>query len=104
MAKGSMATADPETEVTETEATAETPAGPQGGARPRPTYAAERVQELPEDLTAPKTGARPDPKLIEALQVAMGDPGQWYCVGTYQSKDGARAMLKRMKLAEGDAR
>lgn len=75
-----------------------------GGARPRPTYAAEKVQELPADLTMPKSGPRPDPKFIEALQVAMSDPGEWYCVGTYQSANGARSMLKRVTLPDDNAK
>lgn len=64
---------------------------------PRPTYAAEKVESLPEDLTLPRSGSRTDPAFIEALQVAQADAGVWYCVGTFQSANGARSLLKRIQ-------
>lgn len=70
---------------------------PKGGARPKPTYAAEKVSELPADLTLPRSGPRTDPKLIEALQTAQADAGEWYCVGTFESANGARTALKRIE-------
>jgi hypothetical protein len=68
-----------------------------GGARPKPTYAAEKVTELPTDLTLPRSGPRTDPAFVEALQTAQGDAGEWYCVATFQSAIGARTSLKRIQ-------
>lgn len=68
-----------------------------GGARPKPTYAAEKVAELPTDLTLPRSGPRTDPAFVEALQTAQADAGEWYCVGTFQSANGARTSLKRIQ-------
>lgn len=73
---------------------------PSGGARPKPTYAAEKVTELPADLTLPRSGPRTDPKLVEALQVAQKDAGEWYCVATFQSANGAKTLLKRIQKKE----
>lgn len=71
-----------------------------GGARPKPVYAAEKVTELPADLTLPRSGPRTNPEFIEALQVAQADAGEWYCVGTYQSATGAKTALKRIQKGE----
>lgn len=68
-----------------------------GGTRPKPTYAAEKVEELPADLTLPRSGPRTSPAFIEALQVAQADAGEWYCVATFQSANGARTALKRIQ-------
>lgn len=69
-----------------------------GGARPKPTYVAEKIEgELPADLTLPRSGPRTDPKLVEAFQVAQKDAGEWYCVATFQSANGAKTLLKRIK-------
>lgn len=70
---------------------------PKGGARPKPTYAAEKVSDLPTDLTLPRSGPRTDPKLIEAMQTAQADAGEWYCVGTFESANGARTAMKRIQ-------
>jgi hypothetical protein len=67
----------------------------------RPVYAAEKIDgDLPEDATMPRTGPRMDPDLKEALLVAAGDPGNWYCIGTYQSENGAKTTQKRFQKHE----
>jgi hypothetical protein len=71
-----------------------------GGARPKPIYAAEKVAELPADLMLSRNGPRTDPAFVEALQVAQNDPGSWYCVGTFQSANGAKTALKRIQKGE----
>lgn len=68
-----------------------------GGARPRPEYKAEKVSELPPDLTMPRSGPRTDPAFVEAMTVAQADPGEFYCVATFQSANGARTLLKRIQ-------
>jgi hypothetical protein len=90
------------TEATQaTEATeATTTAATSGGARPRPTYAAAKVAELPKDLKLTRSGPRTDPAFIEALQVCQGDPGEWYEVATFQSQNGAKTALKSIEKKE----
>lgn len=73
---------------------------PKTNARPKPTYAAEKVTELPADLTLPRSGPRTSPEFIEALQVAQADAGEWYCVATFQSANGAKTALKRIQKGE----
>jgi hypothetical protein len=68
--------------------------------RQRPEYAAQKVGELPDDVTLPRTGPRTDPSFTEAMVVAQGDPDEWYCVATYKSENGARTMLKRIDRKE----
>ena len=78
--------------------TTEASNGAKGGARPRPEYKAEKITgELPADLTMPRSGPRTDPALTEALTVAQSDPGEFYCVATFQSANGARTLLKRIQ-------
>lgn len=89
-------TAEAPTETTQAESNGKA----KGGARPKPVYAAEKVTKLPADLTLPRNGPRTSPELIEALQVAQGDPGEWYCVGTFQSANGARTALKRIQKGD----
>lgn len=91
------ATAPSSDETPETPTTT-TPAS-SGGARPKPTYKAEKLNsnELPADLTLPRSGPRTDPKMVEAFQVAQKDAGEWYCVATFQSANGAKTLLKRIK-------
>lgn len=83
--------------ATETQTTETSNGASKGGARPRPEYKAEKVSELPADLTLPRSGPRTDPALTEALTVAQGDPGEFYCVATFQSANGARTLLKRIQ-------
>lgn len=66
----------------------------------KPTYAAEKVAELPADLTMPRSGPRTNAKFIEALQVAQSDAGEWYCVGTFESANGAKNALKRIQKGD----
>lgn len=84
-------------ETVETTPDAPVEAPKSGGARPKPVYAAEKVTELPADLTLPRSGPRTSPELVEALQTAQADAGEWYCVATYQSANGARTALKRIQ-------
>jgi hypothetical protein len=85
---------------TETAAAA-TNKGGSGGARPKPTYKAEKMTgELPADLTLPRSGPRTDPAFTEAMTVAQADPGEFYCVATFQSANGARTLLKRIQKNE----
>lgn len=69
-----------------------------GGARPRPSYAATKVEEMPENLNlrTGNRGARPDPKFLEAAEAAMNDPGQLYELAVFQSRDGAKNLLKKI--------
>jgi hypothetical protein len=69
-------------------------------AQQRPEYQAEKVGELPEDVTMPRTGPRTDPKFTEAMNVAQDDKGTWYCVATYKSDNGAKTMAKRIEKKE----
>lgn len=66
----------------------------------KPTYAAEKVTELPADVTMPRSGPRTNHAFVEALQVAQGDAGEWYCVGTFESANGAKNALKRIQKGE----
>jgi hypothetical protein len=68
--------------------------------RGRPIYAAEKVDGVPADVTLPRSGPRTDPLFTEAMLVAQGDPGEWYCVATYKSDNGAKTMAKRIDRGE----
>jgi hypothetical protein len=65
--------------------------------RQRPDYVAEKVDELPPDMVRSRTGPRTDPNFTEAMTVAQGDPGVWYCVATYKSDNGAKTMTKKIE-------
>ncbi len=87
-------------EETTEEVTTETE-GSKGGARPRPTYAANKVSgDLPDDLKLTRSGPRTDPAFIEALQVCQGDPGEWYEVAVFQSQNGAKTALKAIEKGD----
>lgn len=65
--------------------------------RMRPEYVAQRVDELPEDVTQSRKGPRTAPEFTEAMLVAQGDPNVWYCVATYKSDNGAKTMAKKIE-------
>lgn len=71
-----------------------------GGARQRPVYEPKIVDEIPEDVTLPRSGPRPDPKFMEGLQFAMAHPGSQVELGLWMSENGAANQYKRINKGE----
>lgn len=90
--------------------TDETATSTNGGNRPKPTFAAEAVDQIPESLNLRKggpKGTRVDPAFTAAVEQAAQNPGQTFCVATYQSRDGAKNLEKKIiagkiKLPKGE--